>query len=82
MVGTAFGLLGMFESISLAFFPILAGYIVDIADEPVEGYSRVSYFFSGVSMLGMLFTLSLYFFDKKSSMILDFVNPEDPTELE
>lgn len=82
IVGTAFGLLGMFESVALAFFPILAGYIVEISDTPEEGYSMVGFFFSGISMMGILFTLSLYFFDKKGSLILDFVNPVEPSSLE
>lgn len=42
----------------------------------------MGFFFSGMSFFGILFTLTLYFFDKKSSMILDFVNPEDPSDLE
>ncbi|CAK74433.1 unnamed protein product (macronuclear) [Paramecium tetraurelia] len=82
VVGTAFGLLGMFESVALAFFPILAGYIVELSDNPEIGYSNVGFFFSGISFFGIIFTLSLYFFDKKGSMVLDFVNPEDPSELE
>lgn len=72
----------MFESIALAFFPILAGYIVEISDYPELGYSNVGYFFSGISFFGIIFTLSLYIFDKKGSMVLDFINPEDPSELE
>ncbi|CAD8084472.1 unnamed protein product [Paramecium primaurelia] len=82
VVGTAFGLLGMFESVALAFFPIIAGYIVEISEDPQQGYSNVGLFFSGISLFGIIFTLSLYFFDKKSSMILDFVHPEDPSDLE
>lgn len=30
-------------------------------------------------MLGLILSFSLYFLDKKGSMILDFVNPEEPT---
>ncbi|CAD8068369.1 unnamed protein product [Paramecium primaurelia] len=82
VVGTAFGLLGMFESIALAFFPIIAGYIVEISENPEIGYSNVGFFFSGISFFGIIFTLSLYIFDKKGSIVLDFVNPEDPSELE
>lgn len=29
VMGTAFGLLGMFESVALAFFPMLTGYLVE-----------------------------------------------------
>lgn len=31
-MGTAFGILGMFESMALCSFPIIAGYIVESAD--------------------------------------------------
>jgi hypothetical protein len=46
----------MFESVALAFFPVLAGYIVEISDSPEEGYSRVGFFFCGISIMGILFT--------------------------
>lgn len=72
----------MFESVALAFFPVLAGYIVEISDSPEEGYSRVGFFFCGISIMGIVFTLSLYCFDKKGSLILDFVNPVEPSALE
>lgn len=66
-MGTAFGLLGMLESVALAFFPIIAAFIVETASDKVTGYSNVGYFFCGMSILGALFTISLYFFDKKGS---------------
>lgn len=81
-MGTAFGLLGMFESVALAFFPMITGYLVETSETKNEGYSRVGYFFCGVSLIGLLLTVSLYFIDKKSSMILDFINPEEPSDLE
>ncbi len=64
MVGTAFGLHGMFTSTSMALFPILAAYIVEKSGDKEEGYSEVGYFYSGMSFLGIIFTISLYFFDK------------------
>lgn len=83
-MGTAFGLLGMFESVALAFFPMIAGFLVEGAGEEneAEGYSKVGFFFCGVSLIALLSTMSLYFIDKKSSMKLDFVNPIEPTDLE
>ncbi|CAK59984.1 unnamed protein product (macronuclear) [Paramecium tetraurelia] len=82
VIGTAFGILGMFTSTSMALFPILAGYIVEEATSKEEGYSTVGFFYCGVSIFGLIFTISLYFFDKQSSIILDFVNPENPTKEE
>lgn len=54
----------MFTSTSMALFPILAGYIVEKATNKQEGYSTVGFFYSGVSVFGIIFTISLYFFDK------------------
>lgn len=54
----------MFTSTSMALFPILAGYIVEGATTKEEGYSTVGFFYSGVSVFGIIFTISLYFFDK------------------
>lgn len=54
----------MFTSTSMALFPILAAYIVEKSGDKEEGYSEVGYFYSGMAFLGIIFTISLYFFDK------------------
>lgn len=54
----------MFTSASMAIFPIIAAYIVENSEEKQVGYSSVGYFFCGVCLLALIFTASLYFFDK------------------
>ena len=45
-MGTAFGILGMFESIALTGFPMIASYIVESADDLSQGYKNMSLFYS------------------------------------
>lgn len=47
-MGTAFGLMGMFESIALASFPLIAASIVTSAKDTETGYSNVGYFYFGM----------------------------------
>lgn len=46
VMGTAFGILGMIESVALSVFPIIAGKIVEQEHEPAYGYKNLSLFFS------------------------------------
>lgn len=50
-MGTAFGLMGSLESVALATFPLIAATIVEGSPTGEEGYSRVGYFFAGMSKL-------------------------------
>lgn len=47
-MGTAFGIMGMFESIALAMFPIIAASIVTTSENDSKGYSNVGFFYSGI----------------------------------
>jgi MFS family permease len=49
VMGTAFGLMGSLESVALACFPLIAASIVEAAETKEDGYSRVGYFFAGMS---------------------------------
>ena len=87
-MGTAFGIMGMLESIALATFPIIASSIVTSSDNDQKGYSNVGFFFAGIgkswlfynnlASIALLLGLSLFFFDSKASAFLDFINPEKP----
>ena len=87
-MGTAIGLLGTVESAALTCFPLIASKIVDSAKDIETGCSKSAYFYMGISKcqhikqlgtLGLLFSISLYYVDVRGSIILDFVNPLDPT---
>ena len=54
-MGTAFGILGMMESIALALFPMIAGEIVERAENTHVGYKNMSLFYA---ILGILYLLS------------------------
>jgi len=47
-MGTAFGIMGMLESIALSFFPVIAATIVTSSDDEASGYSNVGFFFAGI----------------------------------
>jgi hypothetical protein len=47
-MGTAFGIMGMLESIALATFPVIASTIVTSAENDLKGYSNVGFFFAGI----------------------------------
>jgi hypothetical protein len=92
-MGTTFGILGMFESIALASFPIIASSIVTSSVNPQKGYSNVAFFFAGIgkqlsiysefsASIVVLLGSTLFFLDQKGSVLLDFINPEKPTEEE
>lgn len=52
-MGTAFGLLGSLESVALATFPLVAGSIVESSSEKVDGYTRVGFFYAGMSNINL-----------------------------
>jgi hypothetical protein len=47
-MGTAFGIMGMFESIALASFPIITSSIVSSSKDEAKGYTNVGFFFAGI----------------------------------
>jgi hypothetical protein len=47
----------------------------------ILGYVYILYTYN-IAALGFFLASSLYVFDKKGSIILDFINPEEPTESE
>ncbi|CAD8168092.1 unnamed protein product [Paramecium octaurelia] len=75
-MGTAFGILGMFESIALCFFPIIAGKIVEFADDPQIGYKNMSLFYSILGLISLFLCITLYHYE--SSNKLDFIDPNNP----
>jgi hypothetical protein len=48
VMGTAFGLMGMLESMALATFPLIAASIVSTSESEEVGYSSVGFFFCGI----------------------------------
>lgn len=54
-MGTAFGIMGMLESIALATFPVIAASIVTSSESDQKGYSNVGYFFAGIGLLNIKF---------------------------
>lgn len=81
-MGTAFGLMGMLESVALTIFPLIAANIVKASEIDEVGYSRVGLFYAGMAVFGFIMAISLYCFDRKGSIKLDFINPDEPTEEE
>jgi hypothetical protein len=49
-MGTAFGIMGMLESIALSFFPVIAATIVTSSENEESGYSNVGFFFTGIGI--------------------------------
>ncbi|CAD8173510.1 unnamed protein product [Paramecium octaurelia] len=78
VVGTAFGFVGMFTNTAMTLFPLVAAQLVQNSLDAEQGYSFVGYFYCGISIIGLGFTISLYYFDTQHSSVLDFVNPESP----
>ncbi|CAD8095190.1 unnamed protein product [Paramecium sonneborni] len=76
LVGTAFGFVGMFTNTAMTLFPLVAAKIVENSINQEQGYSFVA------SIVGLLFTISLYYLDTQNSIILDFINPESNTQTE
>ena len=60
-MGTAFGLLGMFESIALSAFPLISAAIFETYEEEDidKATSYTSLFFVGITVLAFLFTTIL-----------------------
>ncbi len=55
-MGTAFGLMGMLESIAMATFPLIAASIVTSSDDEEIGYSNAGFFYFAVG-LHILFSI-------------------------
>lgn len=49
-MGTAFGLMGSLESVAFTAFPLIAASIVEASTDKDAGYSRVGFFFTGMSI--------------------------------
>ena len=62
-MGTAFGILGMMESLVLFIFPLIAGKIVDLADTVSMGYKNMSLFYAIIGLIALLLCISLYHYD-------------------
>lgn len=73
IMGTAFGLLGVMESVGQCIFPLVAAAIYNTYDN----YQQVAFFYMGIGCLALLFAISLYFVDKRYSEILDSLNPTE-----
>ena len=50
VMGTAFGLMGSLESVAFTAFPLIAASIVEASEDKDAGYSRVGFFFTGMSI--------------------------------
>lgn len=78
IIGTAFGIMQMIESIALAFFPIISAQIVTMAGEsniPL-GYKHSSLFFVTMGLTGILTSLGLLFISDKAKRKLDATSSE------
>ncbi|KAM3139170.1 hypothetical protein pb186bvf_008768 [Paramecium bursaria] len=75
-MGTAFGILGMMESLVLFVFPLIAGKIVDLADTVSMGYKNMSLFYAIIGLIALLLCISLYHYDQSTK--LDFIDPNNP----
>ncbi|CAD8205877.1 unnamed protein product [Paramecium octaurelia] len=75
-MGTAFGILGMFESIALSCFPIVASQIVEFADDLQIGYKNMSLFYSILGLFSLFLCINLYHYDQSNK--LDFIDPNNP----
>jgi hypothetical protein len=74
VTGTAFGLMQMIESISLSFFPIITGVLVEKAPNVEIGYRHSSLFFVCMGLLGILVSMGLLFVSDKTKRKLDRVS--------
>ncbi|CAD8202056.1 unnamed protein product [Paramecium pentaurelia] len=71
IMGTAFGLMGLFESIGACIFPLVSSQIYNTNGD----YRQVGFFYMGIGCVNLIFVLTLYFVDKKGSEVLDKINP-------
>ncbi|CAD8114867.1 unnamed protein product [Paramecium sonneborni] len=71
IMGTAFGLMGLFESIGACVFPLVSSQIYNTNGD----YRQVGFFYMGIGCVNLIFVLTLYFVDKKGSEVLDRINP-------
>jgi len=55
VMGTAFGLMGMLESIAMATFPLIAASIVTSSDDEEIGYSNAGFFYFAVGLHFFIF---------------------------
>ncbi|CAK60131.1 unnamed protein product (macronuclear) [Paramecium tetraurelia] len=79
IMGTAFGLMGLFESIGACIFPLVSSQIYNTNGD----YRQVGFFYMGIGCVNLIFVLTLYFVDKKGSEVLDKINPlEDKSDKE
>ncbi|CAD8118594.1 unnamed protein product [Paramecium sonneborni] len=71
IMGTAFGLMGLFESIGACVFPLVSSQIYNTNGN----YRQVGFFYMGIACVNLIFVLTLYFVDNKGSEVLDKINP-------
>lgn len=62
-MGTAFGLLGLLESIGACIFPLVSSSIY----QTYLDYKEVALFYMGIACFNLMLVLSLYFIDKNGS---------------
>lgn len=81
VMGTAFGLMQMIESIALSFFPLISGVLVQKAANEEVGYRHSSLFFVTIGLTGILVSLGLLFVNPKVKLKLDQNSSTDAATL-
>lgn len=76
LLGTAFGIMQMVESISLAIFPLVSGEIVEHSANFPQGYKMVSWFYLGIAATGVLVSLKLFCVKPEIKKRLDSPNTD------
>ena len=76
VLGTAFGIMQMIESIALSFFPLISAALVQEAKSEEIGYRHSSLFFVIIGLSGILVSLGLLFLDGKTKHKLDISSSE------
>ena len=72
VIGTAFGIMQMIESVALSFFPIISSELVSGAGDDIAlGYKHSSLFFVTMGLTGILLSLGLLFISDKAKRKLD-----------
>lgn len=62
ILGTAFGIVQMLESVTLCVFPLVSGALVDEGQQSAEGYKNAELFFIGIGGLGVIFSFGVFIF--------------------
>jgi MFS family permease len=79
ITGTAFGLMQTMESLSLTFFPLINGSLIEHGSKDPNnptGYRHSSLFFVMIGLLGMLTSVGLLFIPDKFKRKLDRVSKD------